>query len=51
MTPPPFHLTAATLLLGSCVSPDNPSSTVVRDSAGVLIAETPLEAAGEEWRL
>ncbi len=51
ITPPPFHLTAAALLLGSCVSPDNPSSTVVRDSAGVLIAETPLEATGEEWRL
>ena len=48
---PRFRVTAAALLLASCVSPDNPSSTVVRDSAGVLIAETPLEAAGEEWRL
>lgn len=51
MTPSPLHLTAAALLLASCVPPDNPSSTVVRDSAGVLIAETPLEASGEEWRL
>ena len=33
------------------MSPDDPSSTVVRDSAGVLIAETPLEASGDEWRL
>lgn len=51
VTPPPFHLAAAALLLASCVSPDNPSSTVVRDSAGVLIAETPIEASGEEWQL
>ncbi|MDE2795310.1 MAG: hypothetical protein OXL34_10870 [Gemmatimonadota bacterium] len=51
MTRPSFHLTAAALLLASCVSPDNPSSTAVRDSAGVLIAESPLEASGDEWRL
>ena len=51
MTPRPLHLTAAGLLLASCVAPDNFPSTIVRDSAGVLIAESPLEASGEEWRL
>lgn len=51
MNPPSLRLTAPALLLASCVSPDNPSSTVVRDSAGVLIAESPLEASGDEWRL
>ena len=51
MTPRPLHLTAAALLLASCASPDNPSSTVVRDSAGVRIAESPLDASGDEWRL
>lgn len=52
-TPRPLrlHLTSAALLLASCVSPDHPSSTVVRDSAGVPIAESPLEATGDEWRL
>ena len=51
MIPRPLRHAAAALLLASCVSPDNPSSTVVRDSAGVLIAESPLEASGDQWRL
>jgi len=51
MSPRPLHLAAAALLLASCASPDNPSSTIVSDSAGVMIAESPLEASGDQWRL
>lgn len=51
MTPRPLHLATAALLLASCTSPDNPSSTTVRDSAGVRIAGSPLEASGDQWRL
>ena len=47
----PLSPAAVGLLFASCVSPDNPSSTIVRDSAGVRIAESPLEASGAEWRL
>ena len=50
MIPRPFRPSAAALLLVSCLSPDNPSSTIVRDSAGVRIAESP-EASPDEWRL
>ena len=50
MTSRLLHLTAA-LLLTSCVAPENPSPTVVRDSSGVLVAENPLGASGDEWRL
>ena len=46
----PFRPSAAALLLVSCLSPDNPSSTIVRDSAGVRIAESP-EVSPDEWRL
>ena len=42
---------AVALLHAACTSQDNTSLTTVRDSAGVVIAESPLEASGEEWRL
>ncbi|MCY4400283.1 MAG: hypothetical protein OXE96_13235 [Gemmatimonadetes bacterium] len=52
MTRPPLPAAAALLLLASCTAADNPSpTTVLRDSAGVLIAETPPEASGQEWQL
>lgn len=51
MTPRPIVLAAATLLHAGCISPDNTSLTIVRDSAGVVIAESGLEASGNEWRL
>lgn len=51
MTPRPLVLAAATLLHAGCISPDNTSLTIVRDSAGVVIAESPLEASNDEWRL
>ena len=44
-------LATATLLHTGCTSPDNDFLTIVRDSADVLIAESPLEASGDEWRL
>ncbi len=47
----PLFAATAALLLTACVSADNPSSTVVRDSAGVLIAENALATSGSEWRL
>lgn len=51
MPPRTLPGTAATVLLATCISADNPASTVVRDSAGVLIAESPPDASGAEWRL
>ena len=51
MTRRPLVLATATLLHTGCTSPDNDFLTIVRDSAGVLIAESPLEASGDEWRL
>ena len=51
MTPRPLVLAAATLLHAGCISPDNISLTIVRDSAGIVMAESPLEASGDEWRL
>lgn len=51
MTPRPLLATTATLFLIACNSPNNPSSTVVSDSAGVLITENSLVASGTEWGL
>ena len=51
MVPRPLALAAVVLLLAACASPDNTSSTIVRDSAGVRIAESPVEASPDEWRL
>ena len=42
-------LVAALSVHVACISPDNASVTIVRDSAGVVIAESPLEASGDEW--
>ncbi len=47
----PVVLAAATLLHTGCSSPDNASSTIVRDSAGVLIAQSSSEASADDWRL
>ena len=48
---PTLLLTAATLLLTSCTA-DNPSpTTILRDSADVLIAENPSDASADEWQL
>ena len=48
---PTLLLTAASLLLSSCTS-DNPSpSTILRDSADVLIAENHSDASTDEWQL
>ena len=48
---PTLLLTAASLLLTSC-TPDNPSpTTILRDSADVLIAEIPSDASADEWQL
>ena len=45
-------LATAPLLLKACASADDPfRSAVVRDSAGVRIAENRSEAASREWRL
>ena len=39
-------------MFAGCTSADHSSrSAIVRDSAGVLIAENPSDASGEEWRL
>ena len=51
MTLRPLLLAAIPLLHAGCISHDNASLTIVRDSAGVVIAESPLEAAGDEWKL
>ena len=51
MTRHPLVLATATLLHTGCTFPDNDFLTIVRDSAGVLVAESPLEASGDEWRL
>ena len=48
---PTLLFTAATLLLTSCTA-DNPSpTTILRDSADVLIAEIPSDASADEWQL
>ena len=48
---PTLLLTAASLLLTSCTA-DNPSpTTILRDSADVLIAENPSDASADEWQL
>ena len=48
---PTLLLTTASLLLSSCTS-DNPSpSTILRDSADVLIAENHSDASTDEWQL
>lgn len=45
-------LTAALILCFGCSPVDNSSQTaIVRDSAGVQIAENPSDATGEEWTL
>lgn len=50
--PPRYPLAVTvTLLFTTCISPENPSSTVVRDSAGVMIAENSLAASGAAWGL
>lgn len=49
--PRPLVLPVVTLLHAGCISHDNASLTIVRDSAGVVIAESPLDASGDEWRL
>ncbi|MCY3678344.1 MAG: hypothetical protein F4Z31_18140 [Gemmatimonadetes bacterium] len=42
----------ASILLSGCAPGDSSSQTaVVRDSAGVLIAENPADASGEQWTL
>ena len=46
----PF-LAVASLVLVGCTAADPSRSAVLRDSAGVRIAENPRDAAGEEWRL
>ena len=52
MIRPAIVLTAAPLLLNACASPDDSSrSAIVRDSAGVRIAENSSGASGERWRL
>ena len=44
--------TVTSLLATACLSGDSAShSSIVRDSAGVRIAENPSDARGEEWRL
>ena len=49
--PRPTLLLTASLLCTSCTA-DNPSTTtILRDSAGVLIAENPSDAFGQEWQL
>ena len=48
---PTLILTGASLLLTSCTA-DNPSpTTILRDSAGVLIAENPSDASADPWQL
>jgi len=52
MTRRVLPLATASILLSGCAPGDSSSQTaVVRDSAGVLIAENPSDAAGEEWIL
>ena len=52
MTSRTLSLTAASVLCFGCAPADNSSPTaIVRDSAGVQIAENPSDAAGEEWTL
>lgn len=51
MSPRPAVLASVPLLYAACTAHDNASLTIVRDSAGVVIAESPLEASGNEWRL
>ncbi len=47
-----FSLTAASVLCFGCAPADNSSqAAIVRDSAGILIAENPLGTAGEGWTL
>ena len=49
--PRPTLLLTASLLLTSCTA-DNPSpTTILRDSADVLIAEIPSDASADEWQL
>ena len=49
--PRPTLLLTASLLCTSCTA-DNPSpTTILRDSAGVLIAENPSDAFSQEWQL
>ena len=48
---PTLLLAGASLLLTSCTA-DNPSpTTILRDSAGVLIAENPSDASADPWQL
>jgi hypothetical protein len=52
MTDRIFALTAASILCFGCAPADNPWQTaVVRDSAGVRIAQNPPGAGGDEWTL
>ena len=52
MTRRVLPLATASILLSGCAPGDSSSQTaVVRDSAGVLIAENPADASGEEWTL
>ena len=47
-----FPLTAASAVFFGCAPAGDSSQTaVVRDSAGVMVAENPADAAGDEWTL
>ena len=47
-----FPLTAASaVFLGCAPAGDSSQAAVVRDSAGVMVAENPADAAGDEWTL
>ena len=47
-----FSLTTASVLCFGCAPADDSSQTaIVRDSAGILVAENPRGAAGDEWTL
>lgn len=47
-----FPLTAASAVFFGCAPAGDSSQTaVVRDSAGVMVAENPADAAGDEWAL
>lgn len=52
MPPRVFSLTAASaVVLGCAPAGDSSQTAVVRDSAGVLVAENPSDPAGREWTL